>query len=273
MSYENIPKNEAGTAALSQLIPSIKDMLDLPFLQEKVVGLTLAANTVIGSFTITLTSGHGLTTANSGGHILEIAHTTDGRFYQGRIVDVTGNVVTLGTAMSAVFVPASSVLSTGNSNLVADSATGTAIDGSTTPVIFSIAPLPTQQGVITKLVLVFTSDNDSDMLDFGGAASLARGMTLRLKRNDGSYKNIFTYRSNLELGLHAFDTEVLVPKSGNSVKGLLYRISFGSLESHGASIALRGELNERLELVVNDLMVAGASGNFSLTVLAQGSEL
>ena len=45
-----------------------------------------------------------------------------------------------------------------------DSATGVAIDGSVTPVMFSLEPQPSQSGDITLIKLATTSPNNSDLI-------------------------------------------------------------------------------------------------------------
>lgn len=249
------------------------DILNLYFLQTKATGLTLAAPTSAESRVITLAAGHGLTTANSFGHILEISSTTSGRYYQGEIISITGDVVTLDTPVGNIFTVANSVVGTGNHNLVKDTATGAIIDGSVTPVIFKVAPLPTQSGDMTKVIIAMQSANESDMSTFGGAPALTVGLTLRVKRADGSYKNIFNFKDNFDMVLPAFDYATYNPKVGNSIRGFLAMISFAGQENQGVAIRLDGSLGEELQVVINELMVDAGAGNTLVSLLARGSEL
>jgi len=249
------------------------DMLDLYFLQAKTSGLLLAVDTAIDSRSITLATGHGLTTANSAGHILEIADTLDARFYQGKILAITGDVVVLSPPMSKIFTVADSVAGTGNPNMVEDAATGVAIDGSVTPVIFTIQPLPQQSGDITRVIMATTSDNASDLQTFGGAPALTVGMTLRAKHQDGTFTNIFTYQDNFDIAIHGFDTGVFAPKLGNAVNGFIARVTFAGQSKHGVAVRLDGALNEELQIVILELMDNTPSGNISVTFIGEGSEL
>lgn len=249
----------------------ITDVLDLYFLQSKVTGLTLSVNTVIGQRTITLTAGHGLTTANSAGHILEISHNNN--FYQSRVLSVSGDVVTLGQPLNDIYLAIDSSVQTGNPNISKDAATGVAIDGSVTPVIFTVRPLPDQSGDITRIVMATTSLNESDLTTFGGAPSLTVGLTLRYARGDGTFKNIFNYRNNFDIILHGFDNSTYLPKQGNATRGFTAHVTFAGQEKHGVAIRLEGSRNEELQIVVSELMVIGATGNISVNFLAEGSEL
>lgn len=248
------------------------DMLDLIFLEEKVTGLTLSVDGVIESRTFTLTGGHGLTNANSQGHSIELAAPSS-RFIQAEILDVTGDVVTIDQPLSESFVATTTTVGTGNPNMSEDAATGVAIDGSSTPVVFTIRPLPAQSGDITRIMLATKSSNTSDLTTFGGAAGLSVGLTLRKKREDGTYKNLYVYKDNFDIALHGFDTKQYDPKGGNTVNGFAGRVTFAGQSKHGVAERLDGELGEELQIVVHELMDNTATGNTSVQFVAEGSEL
>ena len=249
------------------------DPLDLFFLQKKVTGLTLGANTITNQRVLTLTTGHGLTTANSAGHIIDLTHTADGHFYRGEILTITGDVVEVAPPISEIYDTATTSIFTGNNNMAQDSATGVAIDGSVTPVMFSLEPQPSQSGDITLIKLATTSPNSSDLTTFGGAPPLVAGMTLRINRGNGKYKNIFTYRTNFDIAIHGNDIRTFEPKSGNTTKGLVAGVAFAGQENHGVAIRLDGALGEALEIIIYELMNNTAQGNISVKFLAEGSEL
>ena len=251
------------------------DMLDLLFLQEKVTGLTLGADTTIDSRVITLAIGHGLTDANSKGHIIELAHVGDNHFYQGEVLSIVGDDVTCAPPLNDIYEIATTTIATGNPNMVQDTATGIAIDGSVTPVIFTVKPLTSQAGDISRIVMASTSTNDSDMSTFGGAPALDVGMTLRAKRSDGTFKNLFTYRTNFDLALHGAGdiNPPFAPKGGNTTHGLIARITFEGEDKHNAAVRLDGFLDEELQIVIFELMDNTATGNLTLSFIAEGSEL
>lgn len=249
------------------------EMLDLVFLEKKFGNLTLDADTTVESRIINLTSGHGLTNANSLNHILEIGSTLNGRFTTGVILDVTDDAVTLDIPAGDVFLAESSLVISGNPNLIQDAATGAAIDGSVTPVIFTLRPTPTQIGDINRILLAFRSPNASDLSTFGGALALTVGLTLRSKRADGTFKNLYNYKDNYDVILHGFDSQEFLPKQGNSVRGFASRVTFNGQEKHGVVARLDGSNAEELQIVINELMDNTASGNIEARFLGQGSEL
>ena len=269
-----IETNTRGSKGLAVFIQDqTTDPLDLFFLQKKVEGLTLGANTVVGERTLTLSAGHGLTTANSAGHIIDLTRSPDGDFYRGEILTITGDVVEVAPPLSDNYQIATTGIYTGNSNMCGDSATGVAIDGSITPVVFSLDPRPSQSGDITAITLATTSPNFSDLTTFGGAPILVAGMTLRINRGNGTYKNIFTYRSNFDVAVQGNDLKTFDPKTGNTTKGTSAKIAFAGQHNHGVAIRLDGALNEKLEVIIYELMNNTSTGNITVKFLAEGSEL
>lgn len=270
-SFETSLRGNTGLGTFTQ--DQDTEMLDLMFLEEKFTDLSLDVNTTIESRVITLTSGHGLTNANSLNHVLEIGSTLNGRFTTAKILDVTGDDVTLDTPVGDIFLTESSLVLTGNPNITQDAATGVAIDGSTTPVIFTVKPTPIQIGDINRVLLAFKSPNPSDLSTFGGAPALTVGLTLRSKRSDGTFKNLYNYKDNYDVILHGFDSADFLPKQGNSVRGFAARVTFNGQDKHGVVARLDGSNFEELQIVVNELMDNTASGNIESGFLAQGSEL
>lgn len=265
--------DRGGTGLAVYVQDQTTDMLDIPFLQEKATGLTLAIDTVIDERFITLSAGHGLTVGNSSGHIMELARPDHGHFYQGEIIDVVGDVIELSPPMSEIYEAVGTLVGTGNPNMCQDTATNAAIDGSVTPVIFSIKPLPTQAGDITRITMATTSPNVSDLTSFGGADTLSIGLTLRVKRPDGKFKNLYTYRRNYDVILHGFDSGTFEPRGGNAIHGFACRVSFAGQDKHGVTVRLDGALGEELQIVVSELMDNSGTGNLSVQFIAEGSEL
>lgn len=253
------------------------DMLDLVFLEVKVTGLTLNADTAanLDLRVFTLAAAHGLTNANSQGHYIELADDITGKFIQTVILDITGDVVTVRQPIGRVFLAASTSISTGNPNMVEDAATGVVIDGSSTPVIFTVKPVGVQAGDITRIIMASISDNTSDYTTFGGADALDVGITLRKKRADATYKNLYTYVNNRDFVLHGFDEKADTPKAtGNATFGRASRITFSGQDKHGVAERLDAVLNEELQIVISELMISGgANGNTEVRFIAEGHEL
>jgi hypothetical protein len=266
-----------GTSVGVVIEDQLSDMLDIRFLEQKATGLTLANDTDPEARYVDLAPGHGLTDANSKGHVLEVASATTHRFIQTVILGITGDRVTIRQAVGQIFTVAGAMVGTGNPNMVKDAATGVVIDGSTTPVIFTLAPLPAQAGDISRIIFASTSGNTSDFSTFGGADALTIGMTLRHKRGDGSYKNIYTYTNNADMVLHGFDTLPDEPKAtGNATYGRASKITFAGKTKHDVPVRLDGNYGggEELQIVIYELMKnGGANGNDIIHFMAQGSEL
>jgi len=251
------------------------EMLDLDFLEEIHTGLTLDVDSVANSRDITLTAGHGLSPGSvpgtsvypdgDVGTILEIGVTSSGRFIQAKILAVVGDVITLNQLVGDVFLAGSSVL-TGNRNLAL-------ADGSTTPVVFKVEPSPAQAGDITRIVMVIVGPSDMDFSGFGTDAPLDVGLLFRVRRPDGSYKNLRTVDQNLEGSLWGFDTDSFIPKQGNSEHAFAFRVTFSGQDKHGVAARLDGALGvgEQMECVVLDNMLIRT--NTVVRVIAEGSEL
>lgn len=243
------------------------EMLDIDFLQVLKPDLTLAVDSVADSRDITLTPGHGMITGvfpvGDVGTILEIGSLSTGRFVQAKVLAVSGDVITLNQLVGDVFLAGSSV-NTGNRNMAL-------VDGSTTPVIFRVEPSPVQAGDITRIVIVIIGPTAMDFTTFGSDDPLPVGLLFRVRREDGSYKNLRTIDVNLEAMLWGFDRDSFIPKTGNTDYGIAFRITFGGQEKHGVVARLDGRILEQLECVVMDNLLAGT--NITIRVLAEGSEL
>jgi hypothetical protein len=251
------------------------EMLDLDFLQELHIGLTLDVDSVADSRDVTLTAGHGLTPGSvpgtsvypdgDVGTILEIGVTSSGRFIQAKILAVVGDVITLNQLVGDAF-PAGSDVLTGNRNLAL-------ADGSSTPVVFKVEPSPAQAGDITRVVIVFVGPSAMDFAGFGSDGPLTVGLLFRVRRPDGSYKNLRTVDQNLEGSLWGFDTDSFIPKQGNNEHAFAIRVTFAGQDKHGVAARLDGALGvgEQMECVVLDNMLIRT--NTVVRVIAEGSEL
>lgn len=258
-------RNGFGLAVFVQ--DQTTEMLDLDFLQELKTGLSLAVDSVATSRDIILTAGHGMVTgtfpAGDVGTMLEIGSTLTGRFIQAKVLAVVGDVITLNQLVGDIF-PAGSSVNTGNRNLAL-------VDGSTTPAVFRVEPSPVQAGDITRIIIAIIGPSAMDFSTFGSDPALPVGLLFRVRRPDGSYKNLRTIDVNLEAYLWGFDNSILTPKTGNTSHGLAFRVTFAGQEKHGVTARLDGTLLEQLECVVLDNLNAGT--NTTIRVMAEGSEL
>jgi hypothetical protein len=237
-------------------------LLDLPFLLG-VTTPTLAIDTVVNSRTITLTAGHGLTTAANAGDTIEIAEPTQGAFFlQCDIITVVGDVVTLDCPVNRVYIATTA--------LVGHSSKEMNIDGSITPVVFSIVPFPAQSGDITRLMFEIRDGSSMDFETFGGIAALINGVVVRVNNGDGTYRNLYNFKSNGDIIEQCFDHE-FATNIGGGTRGFAARLSFAGQSKHGVAVRLDGAVGtgEALEIIIQDDL----TGLLRFHIVGQGSEL
>jgi hypothetical protein len=235
-------------------------VLDLPFLQEG-NSITLAADTVVDSNNITLTAGHGLTTAANAGDVIEIADNTTGSFFiQAEIVTVTVNVILLDSPVNRIY-------TTGGSSIM-HSIKDMNVDGSVTPQIFTVAPLSVQSGDITRIICEIRDNAGMDFETFGALAALTNGMVIRVNNGDGTFRQLYNFKSNGDIILQGFDHD-FATNIGGGTRGFTARITWAGQPKHGVAVRLDGALGEELEIVIQDDL----TGLTRMHWVAQGSEL
>lgn len=254
--------SDRGTTGLGVFIQDqTTPVLTVPFLKNRTT-VTLASDTVIDSRTITLTAGHGVVD----GEVIELADNTAMKFMQSQVIigGVAGDVITLDQPVNRVYTVAGSTVLASSKDLL--------VDGSVTPQIFSVLPLPNQAGDMVRIIIEMRGTNNSamDFTTFGSAAELLNGCVLRVKNSDGTFKNEFNFKSNSDFIEQGYDNIFLEPKGGNTKTGFVSRVTWGGQSKHGVVIRLDGSLGEGLELVIQDDLTVGNT-RFHLT--AQGHEL
>jgi hypothetical protein len=175
-------------------------------------------------------------------------------FYQGRII----SIINLGS---------------GNYNLSLDSpldfpyiagdgcalqSTNLAVDGSITPVKFSISPCNLLNGTgwdVTRLILLFGGtgvtvfDPAPDDSDFGVTTALTKGLVLRSV--NGVTKNIFNVKTNGDLRARAYDV-FYTTASKSRVYTVTTRRSFAGQEKNGVTIRLNADTCDKLVIIIQD---------------------
>lgn len=231
--------------------------LDLLFLRE-INATTLAANTVVGSRTLTLSPGHGAVIGNT----LELADNTVGAYFmQSVITNVVANTITLSSPINRVY-------TTSNTSVVVSSANMN-VNGSVTPVIFSVNPLPVQSGDMVRVIVSMTDNTGMDFSTFGGiSGGLANGVVLRVNNGDGTYRNLANFKTNGDIELYSYDARYF-ENIGGATRGFSARMTWGGQDKHGVVIRLDGALGEKLEIIVQDDLTS----LINMRWIAQGSEL
>lgn len=245
-----------GTTAVGVFVQDqTTDTLTVPFLNTRAEA-ALSADTVIDSRTVDLAGGHGVLI----GEIMELAETATGRFMQSEVLSVNVNQITLDQPVTDVFTVAGSTVLLSTSDLN--------VNGLTTPQVFSVLPLPAQSGDMVRVIFEFRDNADMDFTTFGGMSPLANGCVLRIKRQDGTFKNLFNFKDNGDIIEQCFDHSFL-PNNGQGDRGFTARLTWGGASKHGVVIRLEGALGEELQVVIQDDLTA--LGRFHIT--AQGHDI
>lgn len=252
---ERSERNNEGVAVYVQ--DQTTGVLDLPFLSE-LNTTTLVSDTVVGNMSVSLTTGHGAVTGN----ILEIGSSTNGsHFMQAKVLSVAGaNTVNIDTPVSRIFTVADAD--------VAISSDIMNVDGSVTPVVFSVAPTPVQVGDIVRIIFAITDSSDMDFEKFGAQSALTNGCVLRVNNGNGSYRNLYNFKSNGAIELYSYDARYAI-NNGGGVRAFTARATWGGTSKHGVVIRLDGRLGESLEMIIQDDL----TGLDSFNNLVQGSEV
>ncbi|QZI92155.1 hypothetical protein PODOV073v1_p0030 [Vibrio phage PS25B.1] len=231
--------------------------LDVLFL-ERLNQTTIAADTVIDTYTFTASPGHGIVVGNT----IEIANTT--LFIQANVLAVNGDVITIDSLINHVYA-AGSVLVISNSDML--------VDGSVTPRIFSVSPGPDQKGDIVRIIIAIQSTSSMDFSKFGSSPPLTRGCLLRVKKPTGDYVNLFNWKTNGGFIIRSFDHS-FQEKVGGGLHSFTSRSTYGGQSKRGVVIRLDGGEGvvptEELQIVIQDDLSTGLA---EFLALAQGHEL
>ncbi len=262
MPFASIPletsaRGSKGSAMFIQ--DQTTPVLTIPMLNTR-TAITLAATAAVNQNIIVLEPGHGVTV----GEIVELAKANESNFMQASAVVVATDTITLDSPLNTEYVPADTALASSSNMLV---------DGSSTPVIFSILPLPTQAGDMVRIILELNGGANQvmDFSKFGSDAALTKGVVVRINNGDGTYRNLFNFKRNGDFIRQGFDHGFLEPKTGNTITGFVSRVTWGGQNKHGVVIRLDGSLGESLEIVVQDAL--DATNNTLFFIGAQGHEL
>lgn len=239
------------------ILDQTTDVLDIPFLKTISSSATTTADTVIDSYTIELTAAHGA----SIGSVIELANG-DNVFYQGKVITSNANDLVMDTPLNHVYTSGATVFESTDQMLV---------NGSATPQVFSILPLAGQRGDIVRIIIAITGTSAQDFETFGSDAALTRGVVIRVKKENGDFRNQFNFKTNGQYQERSFDVDYR-SNTGNSVRSFAGRRTYGGPSKNGVVIRVEGDKNEEIQIVIQDDLVT-ASSNTSFRAYAQGHEL
>ena len=209
----------------------------------------VAASTVTTlNKTIELTAGHSIV---AGDEIL-LLNVSTGKDFYAEAVSVTTNTVTLDRPIDADF---PSALALGR-----EVSSQMAVDGSTTPVIFTVRS-GTVPADITRVIIQMTHSGTGDDSKFGDQTSLTNGLVFRIV--DSFQKTIFNFKNNGDIRGFCYDLGYS-DKAGGGLNGTGARITFAGQDKHGVTLRIADD--DVIQWVVQDDL----TGLSSLKIVAQG---
>lgn len=228
---------------------------DFYFLQAIGSPTTLAVTGAINDTSITVASDAGFTVGNVVGVF------TGARYYFGIVLAKPGgNVLNLDTPLDFAYTAGSNVIAA-TRELDVNGSIGS-------PEIFVVSgPGGAAGGLeidIVRLMISMITSSAADLSLFGNLAALTNGIVLR--RNDGTVRNIWNAKTNLDLLNLAYDLTIYQSTNpAQGVDGIGCRYTFGGQDKHGTVVRLG--VNETLELLIQDDL----TGLDQFRIIAAGS--
>ena len=252
-----IETSNRGTSGVAAFIQDqTTPVLTVPFLQERAV-VTLANDTAIGDRIVNLEPGHGTLV----GEVLELGVTGASQFMQAKVLVVNVNAITIDQPVNQVYTVAATSAVRSSDDL--------RVNGAATPQVFSILPLPGQIGDMVRVIVSITGTSSMDFETLGSIAGLLNGCVIRVKNQDGTFRNILNFKNNGDFIRQGLDHSFLL-NNGGGVRAFIARVTWGGQSKHGVVIRLDGSLDEELQIVIQDALTSAT--NTSFTLQAQGHE-
>lgn len=185
--------------------------------------------------------------------------SAQGRFYQGQIVAINSNTLSLDTPLDFAFSIDDEVI--GLSKKMN-------IDGSTTSQTFKIrgdigtVDIPVSID-ITRIIGIMKTETTPQFGDFGDIENgLTKGIVIR--STNGVKKNLFNLKSNGEISNICYDLQIFSGGFFGDSNGLAFRITFAGQDKHGVAIRLAPD--ESLDCIIQDDL----SSLVSFNLIAEG---
>jgi len=211
------------------------DVVDFYVMQE-LDTLTIANTVVRDTYTIDLVDDTNVVVGNYVG-IQEGA-----RSFQGQVISKNLNTITLDTPIDFEYSASAQIIHKSRELKV---------DGSVTPVIFRLGPVPGVKWHITRIIGSMVHSENPDDAKFGGISDgLTLGMVLRSK-GDVKENVVFNAKTNGEIAERMFDLGYSDRAGGSGVYGTRFRRSFAG-DKNGVVIALDGDDNDEIQVIVQD---------------------
>jgi hypothetical protein len=212
------------------------------FLRQTYNTVTLASNTIIDSYTVTLVAGHNFVAGNT------FLVKEGVNYFQAQCLSVATNVITLDCPLDFVF----------TTNALAERCNiNMNVDGSVTPQIFYSSPAGLTTGFkidVTKVHFHLQDNVKMDMSTFGGLPELTRGIVLRQK--DGKYKNYMNVKKNGDFGHHCDDISLIAGATGKGEYDFTAIKRFAGQANQGVTVRLSASSSDALQVIIQDNLTA-----------------
>ena len=215
----------------------IETPIDFRLNRQIRTGLTLAVPAVKDSYELNLSPGHGV----SVGELLILVGSGGAQTYNGEVIGVVGDTVTMDTPIHCVFIVA------GTSGY--SSSTSMNVNGSSTRLTYSLINNLNMSANIVRIIMHITSASPMDDGKFGSLVALTKGIVFRRKNLDGNYQNFWNAKSNGRLGELAYD-KTYDTKAPAGVYGMTVRLTYGGESKHGTVIQILP--GEELHMLIQD---------------------
>lgn len=224
------------------------DIIDY-YLCIQLFELELAVDAVIDEYTVQVVDG---TSVVNGTYV---CMQEGERAFQAQVISGGGtNTLTIDTPLDFSFTTEASVSNrTPQLN----------VDGSVTPVIATLGPIPCNSWDITRVIMSMTHAASGDDGKFGGITALTNGIVLR--KSNGDHHTIFNAKTNGELRERMYDV-TYNDKAPAGTYGTSTRRSFAGPDKNGVTIRLDGDKGDKLEILIQDDLTTLTS----FRVVAQG---
>lgn len=228
-----LPYDEKGNVEIA-IQDQMSDIVDY-YLCIQIKDLVLSQNVVLDSYTINIASGAGVANGTY------VCIQQNSRAFQARILSGGGTTtLTFDTPLDYPFTTSASI---------ANRSPQLNVDGNSVVKIASLGPIAGVKWDITRLIMSMVHSSAADDGKFGGIAALTKGIVIR--KSNGIHHTIFNAKTNGDLRERAYD----VTFSDNAPAGQYgtsMRRSFNGLDKNGVVIRLDGDLEERIEILIQD---------------------
>lgn len=237
---------ECATVSNNKLDVQLNDqttpILIFPVYRVLEEGFSLAVNTIVDTRNITLNDSTGFVVGDTIGIFQD---STNVRNYWGDILNITGNTLTLDKEFESVFnISLNPIIQKIDMNVNEDA--------STNRIIYEFRNYGTVPLDIVRVLFTMETTNSIDLNKFGDIPDgLLVGCLLREQKSDGTYANIYNFKSNFDFLSTQFDFNSFAathPQQG--INGFGTRLTFGSAGKLG--VVVRLSFNESFQFVCHD---------------------